>query len=201
MENKTIDVRVSSDMFWFQLGIELRSWCTGNETFYWGHRQKHKVLCHLLSKCRSVPQKTQKFNDHPFVVTSVKSKVQQQPSNVYTFCCTASELLLLNIRAFGEKCRLPRMLYQFNVGYIMFWFHNVLISIVRGFTCFIACFFAGLPNTFGEYDETPELMASHLKVESKIDKLLMHIQEKGKKCLICKSKVLNWNMWWNKGIF
>ena len=49
---------------------------------------------------------------HPSVITSTKSKVQRQPSNIYTFCCMACELLLLNIRAFGEKYRLPRMLYH-----------------------------------------------------------------------------------------
>ena len=56
---------------------------------------------------------------HPFVITSTKSKVQQQPSNICTYWCTASELLLLNIRAFGDKCRLSRMLYHKYAVYII----------------------------------------------------------------------------------
>lgn len=31
---------------------------------------------------------------------------------------------------------------------------------------FSVCFVVGLPNTFGEYDESPEVTASNLKVVS-----------------------------------
>ncbi len=32
----------------------------------------------------------------------------------------------------------------------------------------LACFISGLPNALGGYDETPEIMAAHLKVNAQV---------------------------------
>ena len=50
------------------------------------------------------------FSGHPFVITSTKSKEQQQPSNIYTFCCTASDRFCFTSEAGDGGSQLPRML-------------------------------------------------------------------------------------------
>ena len=45
------------------------------------------------------------------------------------------------------------------------WMHILHFqSYFRTITFFLCCPFAGLPNALGEYDETPEIMSSLLKV-------------------------------------
>ena len=53
------------------------------------------------------------------MIISTKSKEQQQRSNIYTFCCTASKLLCLTSEAGVGGSQLPRMLYLFEQVYIM----------------------------------------------------------------------------------